>query len=103
MAILTSGLQNRSWSHTQSAQLRFSSALRVGALTWLKIKNLLLVVLTLGLYRAFAVVNETRMRVQAVQVTADGDVDAWLARAGTSAGTGSGEMSGDFFGIDVGL
>jgi uncharacterized membrane protein YjgN (DUF898 family) len=103
MAILTAGLQNRSWNHTQSAQLRFSSALRVGALTWLKIKNLVLVVLTLGLYRAFAVVNETRMRVQAVQVTADGDVDAWLARAGTSAGTGSGEMSGDFFGIDVGL
>ena len=102
-AMSTAGLQNLSWNHTGTAQLRFSSTLRVAALTWLKVRNLLFVLITLGLYRPFAVVHEMRMRLQAVEARTDADMDAWLARAGSAAGTGSGEMSGDFFGIDVGL
>jgi uncharacterized membrane protein YjgN (DUF898 family) len=102
-ALAAAGLQNLAWNHTQSPQLRFSSALRVRTLTWLKIKNMLLVIVTLGLYRPFAVVSVARLHLQAVEAHTSSDVDAWLAHAGTSAGTGSGEMSGDFFGIDVGL
>ena len=102
-ALAAAGLQNLAWNHTDSPELRFSSALRAGAFTGLKIRNMLLVVITLGLYRPFAVVNETRMRLEALQARASGDIDAWLARAGSSAGTGSGEMSGDFFGFDIGL
>ena len=102
-ALSAAGLQNLSWNHTDTAQLRFASTLRVAALTWLKVRNLLFVLLTLGLYRPFAVVQEMRMRLQAVEARTGADVDAWLARAGSAAGTGSGEMSGDFFGIDVGL
>ena len=102
-ALAAAGLQNLAWSHTESTQLRFASRVSVAALTRLKIKNLLLVIVTLGLYRPFAVVAVTRMHLEAVEARTSGDVDAWLARAGTSAGTGSGEMSGDFFGIDIGL
>jgi len=102
-ALAAAGLQNLAWNHTESSRLRFASRVRVGALTRLKIKNLLLVVVTLGLYRPFAVVAVTRMHLEAVEARTSGDVDAWLARASSSAGTGSGEMSGDFFGIDIGL
>jgi uncharacterized membrane protein YjgN (DUF898 family) len=102
-ALAAAGLQNLAWNHTESSQLRFASRVRVGALTRLKIKNLLLVVVTLGLYRPFAVVAVTRMHLETVEARTSGDVDAWLASATTSAGTGSGEMSGDFFGIDIGL
>lgn len=102
-ALAAAGLQNLAWNHTESAQLRFASRVPVGALTRLKIKNLLLVVVTLGLYRPFAVVAVTRMHLEAVEARTSGDLDGWLARAGASAGTGSGEMSGDFFGIDIGL
>lgn len=102
-ALSAARLQNLAWNHTGSQQLRFHSALRTGALTWVKIRNLVLVILTLGLYRPFAVIHETRLKLQAVEVRTNADLDAWLARAETSAGTGSGEMSGDFFGIDVGL
>ena len=96
-------LQNLAWNHTSSAQLRFASALGAGALTRLTFKNLLLVVLTLGLYRPFAVVHAMRLRLQAISVQAQGDIDGWVAAAPAAAGSGSGEMSGDFFGIDVGL
>lgn len=96
-------LQNLAWNHTHSAQLRFASALSAGALTRLTLRNLLLVVVTLGLYRPFAVVQAMRLRLQAVSVHAEGDIEAWVAAAPVAAGSGSGEMSGDFFGIDVGL
>ena len=97
------GLQNLAWNPTQSAQLRFSSSLRVGAFTWLNIRNMALVIVTLGLFRPFAVVSVLRMRLEAVEVRATGHIDSWAADMPAPSGTGSGEMAGDFFGIDVGL
>jgi uncharacterized membrane protein YjgN (DUF898 family) len=95
--------QNLTWRHTQSAHLRFGSQLGGIALTRLTIRNLLLVVLTLGLYRPFAVVNTTRMRLEAVTLESSEDIDRWVALPSQATGNASGEMSGDFFGIDVGL
>lgn len=73
------------------------------ALAGLSVKNLLLVVLTLGLYRPFAVVNTLRMRLESVSVTVDGSAHAWLAGPASQPGGARGEMAGEFFGIDVGL
>ena len=56
-------LQNLVWSNTASQRLRFASQLRVRDLTPLMLKNLLLTVLTLGLYRPFAVVATTRLQL----------------------------------------
>ena len=96
-------MQNLVWGGTQAQGLRFTSSVSGRALAGLSVKNLLLVVLTLGLYRPFAVVNTLRMRLESVSVTVDGSAHAWLAGPASQPGGARGEMAGEFFGIDVGL
>ncbi len=99
----TARFQNLLWNATTSEDLSFTSQLHVRPLVWLTIKNWLLTALTLGLYRPFAVVHTTRMRLEAVSLTMDGDADTWVAgNAGDNPGA-AGEFAGDFFGIDMGL
>ena len=102
-AYFTARLQNLCWNATRSQNLEFSSQLKARGLTRLTMKNFGLTLITLGLYRPFAVVNTTAYRLAAVQVTVDTDIETW--RAGSAQGTDatSGEMAGDFFGIDMGL
>lgn len=96
-------LQNLTWDCTRSQQLCFESDLSVAALTRRLLLNLVFTVLTLGLYRPFAVVALHRLRLEAVRVELIGRMDGWSAAASATGPGAAGEMSGDFFGIDVGL
>jgi uncharacterized membrane protein YjgN (DUF898 family) len=96
-------LQNQCWSVTRSQNLSFRSALSPRRLTVLMLKNLLYTVVTLGLYRPFAVVQVMKMRLLAVSVELVGSVDDWAALGLHADQDASGEMAGDFFGLDVGL
>ena len=96
-------LQNLVWSGTHSAELRFDSRLRVRELAGLTVANWLLTAVTLGLYRPFAAVATARLRLQAVSLTLDGDVDTWIAQENVSERDASGDAAGDFFGFDIGL
>ncbi|WP_374675480.1 YjgN family protein [Ideonella sp.] len=98
-----SRLQNLVWGATCSRSLRFHSALPVLPLGWLGLKNLALVILTLGLYWPFAAVAVARLRLQAVSVQAEGDIDQWQAGAVAGQHDATGDAAGDFFGIDMGL
>lgn len=96
-------LQNLVWNHTASEQLRFSSALRFRDLAWMTTKNWVFTLLTLGLYRPFAVINTCRLRVQALRIEVCGSLDGWDGRDSAAYADAAGEAAGDFFGIDVGL
>lgn len=96
-------MQNLLWSHTASEQLRFESKLGFVPLLKLNALNWLLTVLTLGLYRPFAVVAMARLRLEAVSVHVAGDVNEWTVTHRADAGGTAGEAAGDFFDIDVGL
>ena len=96
-------LQDLVWGNTRSPRLRFESRLGFVALAGLTFKNLLLTVLTLGLYRPFAAINTARLRLEAVQVQVLGDVDRWLADAHAGANDAAGDAAGDLLGMDVGL
>ncbi len=102
-AYMAARLQNLCWKGTSSQALRFDSQLGVTPLTSLMMKNLLLIVITLGLYRPFAVVAVARMRLQAVSVDSLEDPDGWHVAALRDGESASGEMAGDFFGFDLGL
>jgi uncharacterized membrane protein YjgN (DUF898 family) len=102
-AYMAARMQDLTWNHTRSAALRFRSRLSAKALATLTIRNLLLVVLTLGLYRPFAVVATHRLRLQSTSLEVDAEFGRWTATPAAVAGGASGEMAGDFFGIDVGL
>jgi uncharacterized membrane protein YjgN (DUF898 family) len=96
-----SRIQNLVWGNTRSASLRFHSELH--GLTRLTLVNWVLIVLTLGLYRPFAVMATTQLRLQAVRIDSLSDPAGWTAAQAGLHTDASGEAAGDFFGMDVGL
>ena len=100
----TARLQNLVWCGTHSPALRFGSQLRFRSLAGLTLTNWLLTAITLSLYRPFAVVATTRLRLAAVNIEVDGELDSWIAQhAGGGTQDAAGDAAGDFFGIDMGL
>jgi uncharacterized membrane protein YjgN (DUF898 family) len=99
----TARLQNLAWGRTASDRLRFTSTLRARSLAALWFKNILLVLLTLGLYFPFAQVASARLRLQAVTVLSDVDPDELAASAGRADETAVGDVAGDLLGFDFGL
>jgi uncharacterized membrane protein YjgN (DUF898 family) len=98
-----SRLQNLVWGHTASRRVRFASHLALWPLVGLTLKNFFLTAVTLGLYRPFAAVTQTRMRLQAVSLHVRGDLDEWVARATRRNADVAADAAGDFFGVDLGL
>jgi uncharacterized membrane protein YjgN (DUF898 family) len=100
---LTARLQNLTWSHTQSPRLRFHSDLKVRRLILLRLKNGLLIALTLGLYLPFAKVAEARLRLSSVQVFHRVSPDALVSHGQRAHKEAAGDAAGDLMGFDVGL
>ena len=98
-----SRLQNLVWGRTRSDALQCRSDLRMWPLGWLTLKNLVLCILTLGLYWPFAAMAVQRLRVQAVQVVLRIDPQSLVDTEQASAADASGEAAGDLFGLDIGL
>lgn len=96
-------MQNLTWNHTASAQVRFASRLSFRRLAWLNTKNWVLTLLTLGLYRPFAVVNTWKLKLEAVSITVSGSMAGWDGSDSAAFADASGEAAGDFFGIELGL
>lgn len=98
----TARMQNLVWNGTASPLLRFSSQLSMRSLSWLTFKNWLLTALTLGLYRPFAAINTTKLRLAAMGIETVGDIDTWASHY-VDQPDAAGDAAGDFFGIDMGL
>jgi uncharacterized membrane protein YjgN (DUF898 family) len=102
-AYFSVSMQNLLWSRTGNHHVRFKSDLQAGQYIGLQFKNYFLILLTLGLYWPFAVVNTTRMQLQAIslktRISLDQLTDAARARENDAAG----DMAADIFGFDVGM
>ncbi len=96
-------LQNLAWNGTRSEALSFRSQLEFRKLFGLTLKNWLLTALTLSLYRPFAAVATARLRLEAVTIACEGDAQDWMAAAHAGHADATGDIAGDFFGIDMGL
>lgn len=79
---------------------RFRSDLRPWAYVRLRLKNLLLTVLTLGFYRAFARVSEYRMKVDSVTLHVKGGLDQLVGQLARQQG-GLGDALADAAGLDL--
>lgn len=93
-------VSNLAWSSTTFPGVRIRSALPARAFMKLQTKNVLLTLLTLGLYRPFAVVSVYRFRLAHVTIEVDGEIEAFathVAKRGGAAGDGA----ADGFGIDL--
>lgn len=103
MPYVAARLQDMVWNGTRSEALTFQSRLSARSLCGLTVKNWLLTLLTLGLYRPFAAVATARLRLQAVSIESAGDPADWVAAATAGHADATGDIAGDFFGIDMGL
>jgi uncharacterized membrane protein YjgN (DUF898 family) len=95
------GLQRLVWSHTTFGELRFGSTIQTTVLLGLLARNLLLVVLTAGVYWPFAAVAIARYRVESITVESEGPPPEIAARKHGNA-TAVGDAAFDLFGLDVG-
>jgi uncharacterized membrane protein YjgN (DUF898 family) len=80
--------------------VRFVSTLSARAFTRLQLKNLALTLLTLGLYRPFAVVSAYRHRLAHLMLEVDDGFDHVLAGV-QSTGGAAGDASADLLGVDL--
>jgi uncharacterized membrane protein YjgN (DUF898 family) len=95
-------LQNLFWNNVRLGPHRFASDQRVLPFLWLHVGNLVGTVVTLGLFRPFAVVRVVRYRAEHLTLIPGGSVDAFVADAEASA-TATGEEFADFFDLDIGF
>lgn len=100
---ITARAQNLTWNHTRLGDTRFTSHLDPMAYVRLRLKNLSLTLLTLGLYRPFAVVANARMRVAALGVIPAGDPDAIAASMRTTDDQAVGAETVELLGFDLSL
>jgi uncharacterized membrane protein YjgN (DUF898 family) len=100
---MTARAQNLVWGATRSHRLRIASRLSVRSMLGLMLTNLLLTVITFGLYRPFAAIATAKLRLEAVSLEAHGDIEQWTAGAAHRVNDATGDAAGDLFGIDVGL
>ena len=96
-------MQNLLWSRTGNRYLRFKSDLPVGQYIGLQFKNYFLILLTLGLYWPFAVVNTTRMQLAAISLKTRISIDNLADSARARENDAAGDMAADIFGFDVGM
>ena len=89
------------WNNVGVSQVaRFKCNLRTGSYITLRLKNMLLSLLTLGLYRPFAVVSEYRMKAESVTLHIKGGVDQ-LAGELVAQQDGIGDAMADAVGLDL--
>jgi len=102
MAVRTANLV---WSHTTFPGIEIRSAMSARAFARLQVVNVVLTLLTLGLFRPFAVVRTHRFRLAAMTVVASASFEGALAKAADErTGEGaSGDGAADFFGFDLSL
>jgi uncharacterized membrane protein YjgN (DUF898 family) len=87
-------------ARTRFPGVRLVSTLRVWPYMRLQLKNTTLTILSLGLYRPFAVVSAYRYRMAHLAVHCDGGFDRVMAGTVRRQGA-AGDGATDFFGIDL--
>ena len=79
---------------------RFKTDLRTGPFIWLRVKNVLLTLLTLGFYRPFAVASEYAAKVESVMLYLKGGTDQLAGELVKQQGA-FGDAAADALGLDL--
>ncbi|MGB5422267.1 MAG: YjgN family protein [Desulfobacterales bacterium] len=95
-------LTNYCWDRTSVGGLCFNSNLNVGSLLWLRLTNLIGIIISLGLLIPWARVRRVRYLVSSLTLFSDRSLDTFAA-AEQSAESAIGEAATGFFDIDIGL
>jgi uncharacterized membrane protein YjgN (DUF898 family) len=99
---LMARIQNLVWNSTSLGPHRFQSTLRARTLAWILFSNLVLAIVTLGLFMPFAAVRLARYRVSCMTLLPGASLDEFVAGETTSVAA-VGEELGEFLDIDISL
>jgi uncharacterized membrane protein YjgN (DUF898 family) len=94
-------MNNLAWSATAFPGVRIESGMKVRGYLRLQAVNVLLTLLTLGLFRPFAAVRVWRYRLAHLRVHAPEGVEAATLRAARPGQAAAGDGAADFFGVDL--
>jgi uncharacterized membrane protein YjgN (DUF898 family) len=94
-------LNNLAWSATGFTGLRIRFEMKARALTRLQVANAALTLLTLGLYRPFAVVRVYRYRLACLSLQVHEDFEAISKGARRARPGAAGDGASDFLGLDL--
>jgi uncharacterized membrane protein YjgN (DUF898 family) len=90
------------WSNVGLSQVaRFKCRLKTRAFVLLRLKNLLLTLLTLGLYRPIAKVSEYRMKIDSLTLYVKGGLDQLVGQLSRQQTDGVGDALADAAGLDL--
>jgi uncharacterized membrane protein YjgN (DUF898 family) len=98
---ITVRMNNRAWSATSFPGVRITCAMRAWPYLRLQIVNVLLTLLTFGLFRPFAAVRTWRYRVAHVTVDAPDGFEQAVLSARRPAVAAAGDGIADFLGVDL--
>jgi uncharacterized membrane protein YjgN (DUF898 family) len=98
---VTVRMNNRAWSATSFPGVRITCAMRFRSYLRLQVVNVLLTLLTLGLFRPFAAVRTWRYRVAHVTVDAPDGFEQAVLSARRPAVAAAGDGIADFLGVDL--
>jgi uncharacterized membrane protein YjgN (DUF898 family) len=96
-------IQNRVWNHTTVGEVSFRSSARVWPMARIYLVNILLLIITLGLFTPFAVIRTLKYRLQSVTAVTVAGMDQFLGSASVDQVAATGEGAADLFDFDIGL
>ena len=100
---LESRIQNLVWNQTEMGSHKFESTVQARKLMWIHATNLILITLTFGLYKPFAVIRLIKYRVESMTLIPDGNLEEFLADHTADNAGAIGQEAGDLFDIDIAL
>jgi uncharacterized membrane protein YjgN (DUF898 family) len=90
------------WNNVGLSQVaRFKCKLKTASYVLLRVKNIVLTLLTLGLYRPFARVSEYRMKTESVTLHVKGGLDQLIGQLARQQKEGLGDALADAAGLDL--
>ena len=96
-------IQRVVWERTSLGPFGFETSIAYGGLLPIAAKNLLLLIVTAGLYWPFASIAWARYRIECMRLVGTQDLAAVAAAASTQGSRATfGEGAVDFFGVDLG-
>jgi uncharacterized membrane protein YjgN (DUF898 family) len=100
---LESSIQNLVWNHTGLGDHAFESTVSARKLLWIHASNLILMTLTLGLYKPFGAMRLAKYRVESMTLLPADNLEQFWADQSIDRTTALGQETGDLFDIDIGL
>ena len=96
-------IQNRIWNHTIVGEVSFRSNARVLPMAGIYLVNIILLIVTLGLFTPFAVIRSLKYRLESVTAVTVHGMDQFLSGAAAEDVAATGEGAADLFDFDIGL